>query len=453
MVKRNWIAGLCVAAALSLGAQAAAGGDDPTELLRKYVAAEDESFKYELAKEEDVGVGTAYVLHLTSQTWRGHDWKHWVTMLVPNELRHEDGAVLIVEGGRNRPTPPTLNLDMAFQLIATQLKMPVVLLQQVPNQPMFGNLREDALIAMTFDRFIREGDEDWPLLLPMTKSAVRAMDAVQQFLAEKRDMKVERFVVGGGSKRGWTTYLAGAVDGRVKGMVPSVIDMLNLAPQMRRQLKSYGRYSEMIRDYSNLNVIERIYTDEGARLAAVVDPYSYRESLTMPKLVILGTNDPYWTVDAANLYFPDLPDPKHLHYGPNAGHDIQLPSLPTLIRFIHNVFDRRPMPDLRWERNDDGSLTVRWDAEKAEPQLMTARMPSRDFRQARWQARPLETNGNSVRVSMNAPEEGYLAYFVQVSFPGETVGALPIPPALSTTITVLPDTFPFTAEGEKRNGE
>ena len=57
-------------------------------------------------------------------------------------------------------------------------------LRMMPNQPvMFKDdpsrkpRSEDDFIAYTWDKFLRTGDEKWPARLPMTKSAVRAMDA------------------------------------------------------------------------------------------------------------------------------------------------------------------------------------------------------------------------------------------------------------------------------------
>ena len=40
---------------------------------------------------------------------------------------------------------------------------------------------EDAIIAYTWDKYMRTGDERWPLRLPMTKSAVRGMDMDQAY--------------------------------------------------------------------------------------------------------------------------------------------------------------------------------------------------------------------------------------------------------------------------------
>ena len=99
---------------------------------------------------------------------------------------------------------------------------PVVFMDDPAKKPR----TEDDFIAYTWDKFLRTGDEKWPARLPMTKSAVRAMDAVTQFAAapEGGGQKVARFVVSGASKRGWTTWTTAAVDKRVIAIAPAVID-------------------------------------------------------------------------------------------------------------------------------------------------------------------------------------------------------------------------------------
>ena len=50
------------------------------------------------------------------------------------------------------------------------------------------------------------------------------------------------------------------------------------------------------------------------------DPYSYRQRLTMPKLLHPGHQQyRYWTQDALNLYWDDLKGPSGSHLHPNSG--------------------------------------------------------------------------------------------------------------------------------------
>ena len=74
--------------------------------------------------------------------------------------------------------------------LAELLRAPVAVLRQVPFQPLFDR-REDALIAYTFDQYLDIGEPDWPLLLPMVKSAARAMDAVQEFARGRWQQRVD----------------------------------------------------------------------------------------------------------------------------------------------------------------------------------------------------------------------------------------------------------------------
>jgi PhoPQ-activated pathogenicity-related protein len=117
----------------------------------------------------------------------------------------------------------------------------------VPNQPLVFNKDgkervEDDLIAYCHIKFLETGDATWVTRLPMVNSAVRAMDAATEFLASEAGGKIaiKKFVVAGGSKRGWTTWLTGAVDPRVKAIVPVVIDVVNVRPSMMNHYAAYG---------------------------------------------------------------------------------------------------------------------------------------------------------------------------------------------------------------------
>ena len=157
-------------------------------------------------------------LHLESQTWQGQLWKHQLLLVRPHRVRDERHAVFVVGGGRWRDEYETATDDAAlpedgelFVAIARLLCTPVVVLGQVPYQPLF-DLTEDRLIAHTFERYLATGDAEWPLLLPMVNSVVRAFDASSAASEREWGSPLERFTVTGGSKRGWTTWLTAAVD-------------------------------------------------------------------------------------------------------------------------------------------------------------------------------------------------------------------------------------------------
>src|SRR5690606_31523448 len=154
---------------------------------------------------------------MTSQRWRTPaevsqpEWRHWLTVVRPAEVRSDASLPFITGGANDGEGLP--KLDPMLASIAAQTGTIVTESRMVPNQP-------------------PAFDDGWPARLPMTKAAVRAMDTVQAYAQTEAGGRraITRFVVSGGSKRGWTTWTTAAVDSRVVAIVPLVIDMLNLEP-------------------------------------------------------------------------------------------------------------------------------------------------------------------------------------------------------------------------------
>ncbi len=372
---------------------------DSLTALDRYVAAPDDSYGWKVVQTTSNAAGQVTYIELTSQTWRGIVWKHQMFVCIPKQRAAKDTALLFITGGSNN-SRVSLQDAMIGLLLARVAREPVIVLRQVPNQPLLGGRKEDDLIAETFVHFMNSGDQSWPLLLPMVKSAVRAMDATQEYFQKEKGESITKFVVTGASKRGWTTWLTGAVDRRVKAICPMVIDTLNFYKQLPNQLRVWGEYSEQIRDYTSRGLIEQLRTPRGRILTGIVDPYSYRERYTLPKLIINGTNDRYWVVDALNHYWDDLPEPKYALYLPNAGHGLEHHreyAVNGVAAFVRHVAEGHPLPKISWrfEYTDGGlRLEVTADQPLVNAQAWVAYVKDLDFRVARWESRPMKDAGH-----------------------------------------------------------
>ena len=133
---------------------------------------------------------------------------------------------------------------------------------------------EDDFIAYTWNKFLRTGDERWPARLPMTKSAVRAMDAVTAFTTSPAGggHAATRFVVSGASKRGWTTWATAAVDSRVIAIAPAVIDLLNIEPSFKHHFQAYGAWSDAVQDYVDQGIMKWLGTPQFKALMRIEEP-------------------------------------------------------------------------------------------------------------------------------------------------------------------------------------
>jgi PhoPQ-activated pathogenicity-related protein len=381
------------------------------DALEAYVRAADTNFSWRVVGQSNLPNATATQLELTSQQWRGITWTHSMIIVRPAKVRQPDIAFLLISGdGSGRGSVELL------RTLADRAGAVAAVVTRVPNQPLFDGRKEDAIIAYTFDQFLKTGDTTWPVLFPMAKSAVRAMDAVQEWSVREHGAKIDRWVVGGASKRGWTTWLTAAVDPRVKGIAPMVIDMLNMPAQTAWASKVYGKQSEKIRDYTELGLIEKMGQPAMQQLRNWVDPFSYRQRYSMPKLILLGTNDPYWTVDSLRHYWEELPGPKLVFQTPNAGHDLGggRQATQTLAAFYEMIASGGELPKMEWKRGA-GELTVRANPRPRSARLWVAESKDRDFRDEVWSSRelPLPAGDGPLVVPLSAPERGYRACLVE----------------------------------------
>ena len=392
--------------------------------LHDYVDKSDDAFNWKLVNTTSFDAGRVYELRLTSQKWHGILWKHAVEIYEPVNCKFPEHALLFVTGG-SKPGPPSKNdIQMGMKLAST-CSARVVMLHQTPNQPLLGNRKEDDLITETWLRYLDTGDETWPLLFPMVKSAVRTMDAVEQFSQTKFTQPINQFVITGASKRGWTSWLTPVADKRVIATAPIVIDVLRFRAQMNHQLETWGTFSEQIIDYTSKGLVKRPGEAESDRefaLRTMMDPFTYRRKLTLPQLLIVGTNDPYWVVDAMNLYWKDLEGRKYIRQIPNAGHGLeggQDHALTSLAVFFRHVVSAQALPDLSWKIGEDsGQLTLTMSA-SVKPltvRFWKARSDDSDFRDEQWSSSELsQTDSNWVGMTKLRDSE-HVAVFGEMEF-------------------------------------
>jgi len=359
------------------------------------------------SNELDDGTRLTHIL-LQSQVWRGMLWEHDVLVVEPAEAEFTDRAVIFVTGDYKPDLDDTGDLSISdYLLISKKFSTPLVVLGDIPNQPIFG-LREDDLIAHTFLQYIETHEEDLPILFPMVKSVVSTMDMIEKL------MGIKKYAVTGASKRGWTTWLTAVVDERVFAIIPIVFDNLNFPQQFEHQIQMYGQYSQMLKPYTSRGLAEMISSKTGQELLNAVDPYSYKERLTMPKLIINATNDQYWTVDSAALYFNDLKGQNFILYVPNNNHGIK--NIPYVLdntsSFLKLVIAGK-LPRVVWSSEESG-ITVSQSEGLKEVYMWRAMSDTTDFRKSIWVRIPQNPTGGFYHVDPEPPSGKHIAYYLEL---------------------------------------
>jgi PhoPQ-activated pathogenicity-related protein len=437
---------------------------NPKNVLDSYVARPDPSFAW---KVESTFTGPGYhgvVIDLTSQTWlttaetNRPVWKHWLTLTIPDMVSSDKGFLFLGGGSTKSAAPKGPSAAMASMAVDT--RSIVAELGQVPNQPLrlAGtpdiDRTEDDIIAYLQGRYDPATNPEALVRLPMVKSGAAAMTAVQQFMASQAGgkRKIDGFVVSGGSKRGWTSWLVGLTDARVIGMIPIVINVLDVNATTRHHWETMGYFSPALGDYINHKLIpDQIGKPMMDRVNTIEDPLNYRgrPRMKIPKFIINAVGDEYFPPDNTKFSYHLLPAQKQLRMLPNSKHSTAGTDInESMTAWYGAVIGGLPIPEYSWLVRGDGALVVSPGARPSEVRLWQGTNPkARDFR--------VDSIGNAFTseviqpaadgtyiANVAQPATGFTAYFVEMTYPSGTR----YPFKFTTEVYVKPDIFPYRWE-------
>ena len=256
-------------------------------------------------------------------------------VIVPHNIEVKDTALLYITGGDNNidddgHVDPTSQEALLLSNIAVNNKMVTASLWQIPNQPIEfrddpqpAARKEDGIIALTWWHYLNDPvpDAEYLLRLPMTKGAVKAMDTITSFLTDENapeeihalDLNPVKYFVAGASKRGWTTWTTAAVDPRVIGALPIVMDELNFVENIKHHYMSYGGWSFALEDYWVLNLTTQFTNPKMQDMCNIVDAFEHRDKMLMPKYVVNAANDEFFLPTDTRYFWEQMPNYEDLN--------------------------------------------------------------------------------------------------------------------------------------------
>ncbi|AZL15761.1 PhoPQ-activated protein PqaA family protein [Rickettsiales endosymbiont of Stachyamoeba lipophora] len=314
-------------------------------ILTNFINYNDNSFKYEFEyqnKTEEIEL-SRYRLH--SQRWPLNpestipttEWVHKLDLYIPPSIEYKQVLLYISAGytadkeGKEKFISPGENFN--YTEIASSNKAVVAHLQDIPNQYLLMNnsfKKEDEILAYTYKLFMENKDPYIPGHLPMAKAIIRAMDAIEEIM-DQQDFAVDSFILSGPSKRGWAAWLAAIEDDRVSGLIPIVIEPLNIQKSLAHICEVYKDGPPLaLKDYMNEGIIDKLQSNDFLDLVKIEDPISYltndpegkyHERFKIPKYIINASGDDFFAPDCSKYYFKDLyGENNYIRYLPNSMH-------------------------------------------------------------------------------------------------------------------------------------
>ena len=272
--------------------------------------------------------------YLTPEASDNYIWNHQVLILIPNTfkitLNEKTGNPILntmvlfsgIEKGTNsslvQPSDDTF-LDALFKISSRAGIIGIFVTQSPPTIKFAGENgnfttghSEDGLLSVMLDRFLH-GDKfnrnnpDNALYAIMARAAIKCVDAAERFIKKHPVLKPAghwsqihdkiRYIPVGLSKRGWTSWLVGAVDDRVQAITPIVMSMLNIQKHLHRINRIYNNYWPFsFYPLRKANILGHLDDQGFSDLMNIIDPFAFDYG---DKFIAMfsATNDQFFVPD------------------------------------------------------------------------------------------------------------------------------------------------------------
>lgn len=360
-------------------------------ILSSFIQREDNAYNFKFIDTNIIEGVEVHTYSLASQFWpieHQNDpaflWNHRLVIYKPDNILHNT-AFMYVNGGYNKDEKGNEKFQnsperLDFIGLAKRNNIIIVNLLDIPNQYIFFRDQtspfpkcEDQIIAYTYRKVLENPIQNAYLAghLPMAKSIIKGMDAVEEIISSEFGMEIKDFILSGASKRGWAAWLAALEDERVSTLIPIVIDILNVQKNIKHICSVYGGMCPIsLKDYINEGVINALKAKNGEYLMDIEDPLSYLKSeydtkylnrLGIAKYIINASGDDFFTPDSSRFYFNMLPGKEnYIRYIPNAAHYLLGGKIGTLLKtdivvqdavelYISLRLKQIELPQVSWE--------------------------------------------------------------------------------------------------------
>jgi len=302
--------------------------------LMDYVWNTDQMMSWEIISKKKYDDLTFYHINLIS-----HIWEHTVHVFVPSNIISDIVLLRVGSGTIGSDCIP----DKMMHNIAIATNTVTAKLFSVPNQPIIFNdnesLIEDAAMAHSWYLYCEYDNPELLINFPMVKSVVNAITMLSEFC------DIKRCVLMGASKRAQTIWLTALIDKRVCAIIPLVFDTLNFQQTLPRHKQWYDDINHPLDEYHRYD----IFTLDNLEKLSIIDPYTYRDRIHIPKYIINSTGDKFFLPDSSNYYFHDISGTNLLLYISNTCHDLHSLKTETICNFYQHIIHDIPFVTYEWK--------------------------------------------------------------------------------------------------------